>query len=227
MLPDSTAVDPYRSPALPETMPPGSSRGRPTGLTVLCVLCMVLGALGLMNSLLGTVGAVAGPYLQRMFQPKGPLNEMQKIQQRFQDEANDVQNKYYTPSTLALVFRFIAALLLLIGGVRTLSLCDRGRKMLLAACAIALIFELGHSVLYSIINIEMRTAFNSLVEGMVSPGDGKMPPGAAKFAAATMRIMYIAQFVLMLALVLAKGGLYIFGYVYLQKQQIKALFHPV
>jgi hypothetical protein len=229
MASESSAVDPYRSPVLPEYDPLGRSRGgRPTGITVLCVLCIVLGALGLMNSLMGTLGAVAGPQLQRILQPKAGPSEMQKAQEKFQQEVNDVQAKFFTPLILGLGFRFLVAMLLLIGGVRTLSLHENGRKMLVVACALALIFEMGHAVLQSMISMEMMVAFNSLTEGILAsaPDDKKMPPDFAKTMGTVMRITFLSQFVLMFGLVLAKGALYIFGYVYLQKQRIKALFQP-
>lgn len=229
MLPDSAAVDPYRSPALPaQEVPSGVQQGRPTVLTVICVLCIVLGALGLMNSLLGSAGAIAGPQLQKALQPKAGFPEQQKAQAEFQEEVAKVQGEYFTPIILSLAFRFIAALLLLIGGIRALGLREEGRQMLIAACVVALIFELGHAILQSLMMLEMMSALNLLAEGMVSaaPDGKKLPPQVARFVRGLMRGMFIAQFVLMYGLVLLKAVLYIFSYFYLRKPQIKALFTP-
>jgi hypothetical protein len=229
MLPETTAIDPYRSPVLPAMEAVTSSKGgRPTGLTVICVLCIVLGSLGLMNSLLGTVGAAAGPWMQKNLQPKSGPPELQKVQSKFQDEAAAVQTKYFTPLVLGLAFRFLAALLLLIGGIRTLSLQENGRKMLIAACVVALAFELAHSVLQSFMMLEMMTAFNSLMRGVmeVAPDGKKMPAGVAKTIGTVMQAVVVAQFLAIFGLVALKGGLYIFSFFYLQKQRIMALFQP-
>src|SRR5262245_55300059 len=199
MSADSQAFDPYRSPSLPEG-PYADGRvqaGRPGALTALCVLCIVLGALGLMNSLFGTIGAVAGPKLQAAFQPKsspGMPAEMQKVQQEFQDEVMKIQAKYFWESVIALVFRFAAALLLLIGGLRSLGLAEPGRKILLVACAVALAFELAHAILQSMVQMEMMTSVNSFVEGLLSnmPQGKGTPPGFNSMMQSVVRGSIIA-----------------------------------
>src|SRR5438045_9630518 len=99
MSADSQTFDPYRSPTLPEVpYAPPIPTGRTGWLTALCVLCIVLGALGLMNSLLGAFGAIAGPALQKAIQPKTSANlpqGMQDAQEKFQDDINAVQAKYF------------------------------------------------------------------------------------------------------------------------------------
>ena len=232
MSPDSQALDPYRSPSLPEGPYAADrvSKGRPGVLTALCVLCIVLGALGLMNSLFGTVGAIAGPKLQQMMTPKsspGMPKEMQDAQQKFQDEVIVVQNKFFWQSVVALIFRFIVATLLLIGGLRTLGLVESGRKVLLIACGAALAFELAHAILQSVVTMEMLTAVNSFVNGMLSsmPEGKKTPPGFQNTMQTIVRGSIIAQLVIMFLLVMAKAGLYLYGLVYLQRTQVKALFH--
>jgi hypothetical protein len=200
-------------------------------LTALCVLCIVLGTLGLMNGLFGTVGAIAGPKLQRMMQPKssaGVPAEMQKAQQDFQDEVIEIQGKYFWESIAALAFRFVAATLLLVGGLRALGLVESGRKVLLVACGVALVFELLHAILQSVITMEMMTAVNSFVTGMVSSmpeGKGK-PANFNNMMQTIVRGSIIAQLVIMFLLVVAKAALYLFGLVYLQKPHIKMLFKP-
>ena len=234
MSTDPHAFDPYRSPSLPEGPYAGGqvAAGRPGLLTALCVLCIVLGTLGLMNSLFGTIGALAGPKLQQMIQPKSSPSmpqEMQKVQQEFQDEVIRIQGKYYWESVVALLFRFAAALLLLIGGLRTLGFAEPGRKVLLVACAVALAFELAHAILQSMVQMEMMSSVNSLVEGLLNnmPQNKDMPAGFKGTMSSIVRGSIIAQLVIMYLLVLAKAGLYLFGLIYLQKPHIKALFKSV
>lgn len=231
MSPESQALDPYRSPSLPEG-PYVEARvraGRPGMLTALCVLCIVLGTLGLMNSLFGTLGAIAGPKLQKLFQPPpspSAPQEMRDAQTKFQDEVVVIQEKYYWESIAALLFRFVTALLLLIGGLRSLGLAEPGRKLLIIACGVALAFELAHAILQSVIMMEMMTAVNSFVEGMLGsiPKGKNTPPGFNNMMQTVVRGSIIAQLVIMFLLVLAKAGLYLFGLVYLQKPHIRALF---
>src|SRR6187401_370263 len=130
MSADSSALDPYRPPSLPEGPYEGApSTGRPGWLTALCVLCIVLGALGIMNSLMGAAGAIGGQQLQALVQPKGSPSatpEMQQVQQDFQDQVNGVQNKYFRPIVGGLALRVVAASLLLVGGMLALGLKESG-----------------------------------------------------------------------------------------------------
>src|SRR5206468_2113701 len=164
MSAETQTFDPYRSPTLPEApYAPSMIAGRPVWLTTLCVLCIVLGALGLMNSLLGAFGAVAGPAFQKAIQPKTSAKMpqgFQDAQNEFQDNINAVQTKYMWVTIPALMVRAVAALLLLIGGVRSLSLVEGGRKMLLIACGVAVVFELMHAILQSIVAMDMMTIVN-------------------------------------------------------------------
>src|SRR4029450_5037670 len=156
--------------------------GRPGLLTTLCVLCLVLGALGLMNSLMGAAGAVGGQKLQAMLQPKASPSmppEMQQAQQEFQDQVNAVQGRYFWQIVGGLAFRLIASVLLLVGGIRSLGVEGAGRETLLIACAVAVVFELAHSILQSLVNMDMMTAVNSFVEKMTTsmPQQNNAPPG--------------------------------------------------
>jgi hypothetical protein len=229
MSSDSHAFDPYRSPAQPEVpyhAPP--TTGRPGWLTTLCVLCIVLGALGLFNSLIGTAGAIAGPFIQKAFQPKagqGMPDDMQKAQEDFQTEINAVQNKYFWGTMPALGFRFVVALLLLIGGIRTLSMVEPGRKLLLIACSVAIVFELAFSILQSIISLDTMTIVNEYVVKMTAtmPQNGN-GPDMSQILPTVVRASVIASLVFAYLISLAKIGLYIFGLVYLRKPHIVALF---
>jgi len=131
------SFDPYRSPSLPDTPYAGvTSSARPGWLTVLCVLCMVLGGLGIFNSLLGGFGAAGGKAFQAWVQPKGAPGmppEMQEAQEKFQNDVAAVQDKFFWAIVPSIGFRFIAATLLLVGGIRALSLKESGRKVLLIA----------------------------------------------------------------------------------------------
>lgn len=230
MSSDSLPLDPYRSPSLPEGPYAGKPQsGRPGWLTALCVICIVLGALGLMNAVFGTVGAFAGPSMQKMLQPQantpGMSPELQQAQNDFQDDMLGIQQKHWWPIVGAILFRFVAATLLLIGGLRCLGLKEGGRKLLLMACAVALIFELGNSIVQSIVTLDSMTAMNSFAEKLqASLPQNNAPPGMNNMMKIWFRVIMIFQIVVIYSLSLAKGGLFLFGLIYLQKAHIKALF---
>jgi hypothetical protein len=228
----ASPYDPYRSPTLPEGAYAGvAPTGKPQLLSAVCVICLVLGGLGLMNSVLGATQAALGSKLQQWFQPKagaGIPPEMQKAQDEFQAEINAVEKRYWTPMIVSLSFRFLAASLLLVGGILALGMKEAGRKLLIAACVIALCFELGHAILQSVVNTEMMTAVNSYVDGMLESmprGRGGGPPKNIVQTVQTItRVSIMAGLAMFYLLVAIKAGFYLFSFVYLQKPHIQALF---
>jgi len=225
MTADSTSFDPYRSPSLPEGPYAGLPRvGRPGKLTTLCVLCIVLGALGLMNSLLGAAGAVGGRAFQAWIQPKsspGIPQEMNDAQQKLNDDMAAVQEKYFWALVPALAFRFIAALLLLTGGLRSLSLNEGGRKLLLIACFVALVFELLHTILQSIMTLESMASVNAFVEKVANLST---QGAAGKLPQTVVQVAIIGIFLIALLIALLKMALYGFGLIYLQRKPIRDAF---
>jgi hypothetical protein len=229
MSADPSAFDPYRSPSLPQGPYAGQTASRKPGwLTALCVICIVLGALGLMNALFGAVGAAAGPSMQAMFQPRatpGVPSDIQQAQDQFQDDVAGVQKKHFFPLVASIAFRFIAAVLLLVGGLLCLSLKEQGRKILIFACALALLFELTNSIVQSFMMLDMMTAMNSFAEKLQSSmPQADAPPGLNRMVGWWMRAVMVFQFILIYLFSLAKAAVYLFGVIYLQKQHIKALF---
>jgi hypothetical protein len=231
MSAESSSFDPYRSPSLPEApFEAAAPAGRPGLLTTLCVLCIVLGALGILNSLLGAAGAIGGKMLQAAIQPKGMEGvppEMQDAQDKFQADVNAVQDKYFWGIVPALGFRFVAALLLLIGGIKALSLQESGRKLLLVACAVAVGFEICHAILQSLVNLDMMTAVNSYVEVLTDsmPQGKDVPPQMGNFMQTIVRASIIGGLIFAYVIALLKITLYLFGLIYLQKERIRNLFH--
>ena len=224
----STDFDPYRSPSLPEgPVQPVVGRGRPGWLTTLCVLCIVLGALGLINTFVETAGLLAGRYIQAAVkaQPSpGMSKDMQEAQEEFQEEMYSVQLKYWWPLAAGNVLRFGVAALLIVGGVRALGMSEGGRLTLLAACAVALPFELARTILQSVIMLENMTAMNSFAEKLAAEMPQEGPAGMQNFIQIVFRGTMIASAVIMYALALAKIGLYLFGVIYLRRESIKRLF---
>lgn len=229
MSAEPQTFDPYRSPTLPDVpYAPPVATGRPGWLTMLCVLCIVLGALGLMNSLLGAFGVVAGPALQKAIQPKASASMpqgLQDAQTEFQDNINAVQGKYMWATVPALAIRALAASLLLIGGIRSLSLVEGGRQILLVACAVAVVFELTHAILQSIIALDMMTIVNEYIEKVLQtvPKNNK-GPDLGKIMPTIVRWSILGSLIFAFLIALVKIALYVFGLIYLRKPHIQALF---
>ncbi len=229
MSADSSALDPYRSPSLPEGpyagLPP---RTRPGWLTALCVICIVLGALGILNSLVGTAAVLAGPRFQSLFQPRptaGVPDEMLQAQQDLMNEINAVQAKHFVTTLMLLAFKLVAAVLLLVGGLRCLGLSEGGRRTLLIACGVALLFEVVHSILQTMINLEMMTATNSAAEKFQSTiTTSNSAPGTASIMKWTIRGAFIVPIITSYFMSLLKSGLFIFGLIYLNKKHITNFF---
>jgi hypothetical protein len=222
---DTSAYDPYRTPALPEKHP-GSAGGRPGWLTALCVLCIVIGVLGLMNGLLGLAGTLFGEQLQTMFSPRGATGmppEMQKVQDDFQAETLAVQAKFYVGLLIACILRIAVATALLVGGVQSLALKPAGRQVLLLACGAAILFEIGHAVLQSLVNMEMMTAVNGFMENFLQTMPQKNGPPPEMFLA-IMKGSLIAGFVVQYFIGLLKIAFYVWGLLFLRRHAIKALF---
>src|SRR6478672_9919227 len=155
MTAETGAFDPYRSPSLPEGVYTGPRPvGRPGWLSFLCVLCIVLGALGIMNSVFGTFGMVVGPRFQQFMaaQPKpGMPDDLKEAQEKMQADMYTIQAKYIWPLGLSIALRLVVCTLLLIGGIRCLNLSEPGRKLLIIACSIALVFDLLQAIFQMVI----------------------------------------------------------------------------
>lgn len=226
---DSTAYDPYRTPALPEGPPGGSTSGRPGWLTAVCVMCIVIGILGALNGAAGLVGALFGQQMQNMMMRRGGAGggfpaEMQKVQEEFQAEMMAVQDKFFWGILASCILRMLVAAGLIYGGIVCLGLKAEGRQILLAACGAAILFEIGIVVLQSLINMEMMTAINAYLENVLQtmPQQPGGPP--REFLLRIMKGSIIAGFVLQYVLIFIKIVFYLLCMLYLQRQSIKALF---
>jgi hypothetical protein len=229
MSADPLAFDPYRSPAPPEIPYAGGLQsGRPGSLTTVCVICIVLGALGLINSLAGSLGLIGGRQFQAAFRMPagaGVSDDMKDAQKTFEDKIYGVLTKYWWPIVASTLVRFAVAVLLLVGGIRSLGLHESGRKTLLTACIIALPLELGYAILQTFMQLENMTAMNSFAESF-----GKSLPQKQNNAnvGKTMQYIFRASMIASIAfatlIALAKIAFYAFSITYLQRDRVRALF---
>jgi hypothetical protein len=226
MSADPQAFDAYRSPPLPDVpYIAGTQSRRPGLLTIVCVICIVLGALGLINSLAGTAGAMAGRRLQSMFRmpamPGKPDEDFKKAQKQAEDDMYAVLVKYWWAIMASMAMRLIVAILLLVGGIRSLGLHESGRKTLLIACVLALPLELGYAILQTFMQLENMTAINSFAEAL---SQQQTDANIGKTMQYIFRASMIASIVLATLLALGKIAFYTFSVIYLQRPRVRALF---
>jgi hypothetical protein len=152
---------------------------------------------------------------------------VQQAQDKFQSDINNLQTKFRLEMIGTLSFRFVAALLLAIGGFKALGKKESGRKLLVAGCAVALAFELVQAIVQTMINTEMMTAFNSYMESvMQSLPDKPGTENVKRFLQTFLKITMYGTIAITYILMAVKGGIYLFGLIYLRKPHIKEQFQP-
>ena len=124
---DSTSIDPYRSPVLPETpYSAGSGKRKPGWLTAICVICIVLGLLGFFNGMIGLGATLYGKQFQQIMSPpgarKGSAPELEKLQQKIQDETQAIQEQFFIPTLISVLIKVVVSGGLFVGGLLTLTL---------------------------------------------------------------------------------------------------------
>lgn len=230
MTSDISASDPYRSPVLPETPYSAPSVQKPGWLTALCVICIVLGVLGLMNGILGLGATIFGKQLQQVMNPAASRQQMpadlQKLQQKLEDETAAIQEQFFLPSLIAVVFKLAVSLLLVAGGLGSLRLTEQGRTLLILGCLIAILFELGASVLQSVVYMETLTVYNQLINGFVDELQRQNGAAAGQAFLWFMQLILYAGMVVFFIIQLVKVAFFTWGALYLRRPAIAALFAP-
>jgi hypothetical protein len=230
MTAETGSFDPYRSPSLPEGVSTGPRpTGRPGWLSIVCVLCIVLGALGLVNSVFGAFGMVVGPRFQQFMaaQPKpGMPDDLKEAQEKMQADIYKIQAKYIWPLGISMLLRLGVCTVLLVGGIRCLNMVEPGRRLLIIACSIALVFDLLQAIFQMVITVENMTVVNEFMETMANR-TGNAPKELEVIMKTVSSVIRFFSLGLICVIALAKIGFYIFSVLYLQKPHIMVLFHQI
>lgn len=229
MSSDSASVDPYRSPVLPETpYSAGSGKRKPGWLTAVCVICLVLGLLGFFNGMLGLGITIFNSQLQQVFNPpgarKGMAPELEKFQQRIQDETKAIQEQFFVPTLISVLLKAVVSALLFLGGLLTLTLKPAGRKLLVLACVMALLFELGISVLQGVVYMETLAVYNQLIDGFVQELKRQNGAFAGQAFTSVMQAVLYASMAMFFLIQFVKIGFFYWSANYLRRPIIVALF---
>jgi hypothetical protein len=225
-MPDPTSpFDPYASPV---TSAQRLGSYRPGGLTALCILAILLGALGLFTALFSGVSIVAGRQLQEMltFRQPGQTPEAAKLQREMNDKTMDVVDEFRVYNVLAVLVHLVVTTSLLVGAVMTLRLNPTGRRVLHAACWLAILFELGRGILQTFMQLKNFAIMREYMPRvMSSAGQGGAPrPGAEQIAETMTNMIIYFSLGFMAIFILLKVIYYVITIVYLRKPKIRGLF---
>ena len=154
-----------------ETPPPVATAGPkppPGALQVISILCLILGVLGLISSCGG--GLVFG-FQSFFFQmiENAPLNNQNEFQKlNFKAATNSA---VMIPNVLLLLFNFVVAPMLLLGGINTLRKKEAGRRMLRRGLLLGMIYNALKAVLGVVGQLIVMNSLAQAIDNYDGPGD--------------------------------------------------------
>lgn len=195
---------------------------RPSVLTALCIITIVLGSLGILIGLGGiAVTALQGP-LQEMvsqMQPKGD-EEAERLQQQVTKDSREFAERHMVRNIVLAIARLFVAGGLFAGGILAFRLHVAGRKVLLVAFVGGIVFELCQ--IWPMVEAARFTGHlmdaQQQIGGHNADGDANAQMRVMMKAAAAMQIAMMA------AMVLIKTTFYAFGWWYLTRPHLAALY---
>ena len=197
---------------------------RPGGLTLVCVIAIVLGALGLLGALMGMASLAIGSAVQDAFtmrQQPGMADEVVDAQIEMQESVQAVTDRYWGFHLGFSLVHLVVAGGLLAGGIVALRLSPSGRRFLITAFVVAILFELSRAVFQGIVQIDMWAGISDSMSRMAEiPTKNGGPSGA--FLAAVMNASVLVGIGFTACFVLAKVIFYGVGARYLSRLQTQS-----
>jgi hypothetical protein len=211
-------------PVTAEVLP---TRGGPLGkLKTIAVIAIVLGAMGLFSALAATAGLLVGSKLQMAFSPAnqpGMTPELRDAQQAMQDDMQALQDRFRPYNQVLVVLHAILAFFLLAGGIQTLRLVPAGRKVFLAACGVAIVFELIRAVVQGILQVQVGSLM-AVHMGKMMEAQRTAPAGLGGMMSAVARIVVFVGLAIGLVWVVAKLVYFVMSIRILRKPEVEGLF---
>jgi hypothetical protein len=222
--PDSASkvspFDAYQPPPLaPDIVSAQSSAPRFGRVKAICIVAIVLGGAGVATALMGAVGLVVGRQMQAAFsgvnQP-GVSQELQDVQLKTQQEIQAVQERFLGINAVLLGAHAIVAGMLLTGGIQALRRVRPGRKLLVAACSAAIVFELVRGSVQTVIQLQVLSVTTHFFEQMM---EASMEQAAdlAEWLVWFSRLAMVAGLALAIGWILVKLVFYCVAVWYLRK----------
>jgi hypothetical protein len=211
-------------PVTAEVLP---ARGGPLGkLKTVAVIAIVLGAMGLFSALTATAGLLVGSRLQMALSPAnqpGMTPQLRDAQLAMQNDMQALQDRFQPYNLVLVVLHAILAFFLLAGGLQSLRLVPAGRKLFLAACSIAIVFELIRAVVQGILQVQMGSLMAVHMQKMME-AQSNAPPGLGNMMSSFARIGIVIGLAIGLVWVVAKLVYFVISIRILRKPEVEGLF---
>ena len=209
------------------TAPPS----RPTSVTVIAIVAIVLGSLSTCCGLYAGFGLVMTDRLQAMSdqmaqvgQPEGSASV--RAQREMQAELFTFQAGWAPFTGSFVVIQLLVALLSILGGALALSAKPIGRSMLMGAFGLGTVFELGRSVVETLMQFQVIAITQRYMTQIVAASQNgrPLPAGFGQTMGAVMGGASIAGIVFMLLWALIKIGYYVSSLVLLRREEVRRFF---
>jgi len=209
------------------TAPPS----RPTSVTVIAIVAIVLGSLSTCCGLYAGFGLVMTDRLQavsdqmaQVGQPEGSASV--RAQREMQAELVTFQAGWAPFTGSFVVIQLLVALLSILGGALALSAKPIGRSMLIGAFGLGTVFELGRSVVETLMQFQVIAITQRYMSQIVAASQNgrPLPPGFGQTMGAVMGGASIAGIVFMLLWALIKIGYYVSSIVLLRREEVRRFF---
>jgi hypothetical protein len=206
---------------------------RPAGLTAVCIIALCLGVMGGMGIVVGTVGLVLQPAIQKWATdlqkglPGAQSAQGQKqaeLQQNMMKELEPVTRKWLIPSIIGSTVCLVAVVCLIVGSIKGLNLRPMAHQWLIIGMSTGILHALvagyvGHSVQRETQMVTMR-----YLDQTFQAGPAAKAPGAKAVVNSTMQISVVLGMVMIYGWGLVKCTFYAFSIWYLLTPQIRRLF---
>lgn len=203
----------------------GLAPRRPGGLTAICVVAIVLGVMGLISSSWKGVNLVAGRAIQAAITSMAPQPDpkMAKAQQEMNDAIWEETEKFIIPSIVLTTAQFGICFALVFGGIKSLGLTGLGRQVLVWACCLIVLFEIGQFVTFVFMQIRMVPVMEVHMS-KIFEGTPNAPPGGDELFGTMMKFGVIVGLIFQGGWALIKVVFFGVAVWYLRSHRIVGLF---
>lgn len=213
----------------------------PVWLKVVCIVSIVLGSLGLLMTTTGIVMTLMAERVQAstlrwmevVQKWAGIPPQVQEVQRELMIEMAAVQERWVPINMGVLAVNVFVAAALLAGGIQALRMKAFGRKLLLAALAVAAVFEIVRVVPTSLMQWEISKQMGPYMQPIMEASTPKgpvMPPAQRKMIQTIMRSSTVAGVLLglltALGMAVVKIAFYLAGVWLLRKPHVVAMYAP-
>ena len=211
----------------------------PVWLKVVCIVSIVLGALGLVMAAGGIVGQLMAEqaqastlrWMEAMQGGGGLPPQVQEIQRELMTESARIQHRWMPINVTVSVFHLLVASFLLAGGIQAVRMKESGRKLLLAALATAIVFEVARLPPTALVQWEMSKLMSPYMQRLMdasAPQGAAMPPAQRRTMQTVMRSSMVAGvligFLTALGMAVVKIAYYAAGVWLLRQPQVRARY---